>query len=110
MVLGDECTSTWGWKQNAMVVVDTKSKRATFTPEYYAMKHVSRYVQPGAKKLITMGTDENLLAFENTDGSRVVVVYNPEESMKNMSVSLSCDEVMNLELEPKSFNTIVITD
>lgn len=110
MVLGDECTSSWGWKQNAMVVVDTKSKKATFTPEYYAMKHVSRYVQPGAKKLITMGTDENLLAFENTDGSRVVVVYNPEESAKDMTISLSRDEVMNLSMQPKSFNTLLITD
>lgn len=110
MVLGDECTSTWGWKQNAMVVVDTKSKKATFTPEYYAMKHLSRYVQPGAKRLITMGTDENLLAFENTDGSRVVVVYNPEESEKRMSLALSCDEVINVTMDPKSFNTLVITD
>lgn len=110
MVLGDDCRSSWGWKQNAMVVVDTKNKKATFTPEYYAMKHVSRYVQPGAKRLITLGNDYSLMAFENTDGSRVVVVYNPGEEVWNMNISLSCDEVMNVALQPKSFNTLVITD
>lgn len=110
MVLGDDCTSTWGWKQNAMVIVDSKSRKATFTPEYYAMKHVSRYVQPGARRLVTMGKDGNLLAFENTDGSKVVVVYNPEEDPREMSISLSRDEVMHLAMEPQSFNTLVITD
>lgn len=110
MVLGDDCRSSWGWKQNAMVVVDTKSKKATFTPEYYAMKHVSRYVQPGAKRLVTLGNDYSLLAFENTDGSRVVVVYNPGEEVWNMNISLSRDEVMNVALQPKSFNTLLITD
>lgn len=110
MVLGDDCRSSWGWKQNAMVVVDTKAKTARFTPEYYAMKHVSRYVQPGAKRLMTLGNDGNLLAFENADGSRVVVIYNPEEQTKEMTVSLSRDGVMNLSLQPKSFNTLLITE
>lgn len=110
MVLSDNCESSWGWKQNTMVVVDSKSHTATFTPEYYAMKHVSRYVQPGAKKLVTMGKDGDLLAFENTDGSRVIVVYNSEEDKKNMSISLGRDEVINLAMLPKSFNTLIITD
>lgn len=109
MVLGDECRSSWGWKQNAMVVVDTKKNKAILTPEYYAMKHVSRYVQPGAKRLVTMGNDNSLMAFENSDGSRVVVVYNPSEKGRKMTISLGCDEVMNLEMKPKSFNTLVIT-
>ena len=73
------------------------------------MKHVSRYVQPGAKRLVTMGDDNNLMAFENSDGSRVVVVYNPSEKGRKMTISLGCDEVMNLEMKPKSFNTLVIT-
>lgn len=110
MVLDQDCMSSWGWKQNAMVIVDTKAKKATFTPEYYVMKHFSRYVKPGAKRLITMGTDEHLLAFDNGDGSRVIVVYNPDEQTRNMSVSLSRDAVMNLALQPKSFNTLLITD
>lgn len=93
-----------------MVVVDTKSKKATFTPEYWLMKHFSRYVQPGAKRLITLGNNYNLSAFENEDGSRVIVVFNPDETVRNMSVSLGCDGVMNLSLQPKSFNTLLITE
>ncbi|MBD5228891.1 MAG: glycosyl hydrolase family 30 [Bacteroidales bacterium] len=110
MVLSDECKSSWGWKQNAMVVVDSKSKKATFTPEYYVMKHFSRYVQPGARRLVTMGTDENLTAFQNTDGSRVVVIYNPEKEARDMTVSLASDEVISVSMLPQSFNTILITD
>lgn len=110
MVLADECKSSWGWKQNAMVVVDTKAGKATFTPEYYVMKHFSRYVLPGACRLVTMGSDDNLSAFRNIDGSRVVVVYNPEEEARDMTVSLASDEVIKVSMQPKSFNTILITD
>lgn len=110
MVLADECKSTWEWKQNAMVVVDTKKRTATFTPEFYAMKHFSRHIIPGAKRLVTMGNDQNLLAFVNPDGSRVVVVCNHDDSDRNISIALSQSKVINLSMKPKSFNTLILND
>ena len=31
--------SSWGWKQNALIRVDSKTGTITYTPEYYAVKH-----------------------------------------------------------------------
>ena len=61
--------SRWGWAQNSLVVVDPQTKSYRYTPEYYVMKHVSHYVQPGAYKLETEGAYTNLLAFRNPDNS-----------------------------------------
>ena len=61
--------SRWGWEQNSLVVVDPQTKSYRYTPEYYVMKHVSHYVQPGAYKLETEGAYTNLLAFRNPDNS-----------------------------------------
>ena len=58
MVLQDRGTSTWGWNQNAMIVIDSKTRKVTYTPEFYIMKHLSHFVQPGAYKIKTLGNDE----------------------------------------------------
>lgn len=50
-ILCDEGTSGWGWKQNALIRVDSKTGAATYTPEYYAVKHFSNKVVSGTKVL-----------------------------------------------------------
>ncbi len=50
-ILYDGGFSGWGWKQNALIHVDSKTGSATYTPEYYAVKHYSHYVTPGSKVL-----------------------------------------------------------
>ena len=67
--------SRWGWAQNSLVVVDPDTKTFHYTPEYYVMKHLSHYVQPGARKLETSGQFSNLMAFVNSDKSIVAVSY-----------------------------------
>ena len=107
MVLQDKGTSTWGWSQNAMIVIDSKTKQINYTPEFYVMKHLSHYVKPGDHKLKTLGQDENLLAFRNKERKTIILVANKEKKKKNMTVSIN-GNVLNLSLKPKSFNTLSI--
>jgi glucosylceramidase len=62
------------WPQNALLTVDTSTKKLNITPVYYVFRHVSQYVDPGAKVLGTSTNDS--LAFKNPDGTVVAVVYN----------------------------------
>jgi len=50
------------------------TKTLNITPTYYVFRHVSRFVFPGAK--VVAATGSNTLAFKNTDGSIVAVIYN----------------------------------
>ena len=61
------------WAQNALLVVDTGAKTLIRTPTYYVFRHVSQYVDPGAK---LVGVNGDALAFKNPDGSIVTVIYN----------------------------------
>lgn len=61
------------WAQNALLTVDTGSKKLNITPTYYVFRHLSQYVEPGAKVVATSGGDA--LAFKNADGSVVAVLY-----------------------------------
>lgn len=72
--LGKNSEMERDWKQNALMTVDQNTKKLTITPAYYVFRHVSQYVDPGAKVLGTSGGDA--LAFKNPDGSIVAVLYN----------------------------------
>ncbi len=99
--------SRWGWAQNSLVVVDPATKKYRYTPEYYVLKHVSHYVQPGARKLATDGAYTNLLAFRNPDKSIVVVIAN--ETSDNRLVSLRVeDRVYQPVLQAHSISTLLI--
>lgn len=62
------------WPQNSLLTVDTGAKKLIATPAYYVFRHVSQYVDDGAKRLNTQGGDA--LAFKNPDGSVVAVMFN----------------------------------
>ena len=75
MALKKGGVSTWGWSQNSLCVVDPDAKTLTLQPEFYLMKHFSHFVKPGALLFKTKGRwTANTVAFENPDGSLVLVV------------------------------------
>lgn len=99
--------SRWGWAQNSLVVVDPVLKSFRYTPEYYVMKHVSHYVQPGARKLETRGAYTNLLAFHNPDGSVAVVLAN--ETSDDRTVTFRVDDRVYMPfVKAHSLNTFLI--
>ncbi len=75
MALQDGGISTWGWEQNSLCTVNPESGELVKQPEFYLMKHLSHFVKKGAKVLGTAGHfTSNTIAFENLDGSIVLVV------------------------------------
>ncbi|MDP4265233.1 MAG: glycoside hydrolase family 30 protein [Bacteroidota bacterium] len=99
--------STWGWKQNSLVSVDTINKTYTYNYEYYLMKHLSHFVKPGAKRLNTTGSFDNLLAFMNPDKSVVIVIQNDSNEEKKINIKMG-DKAINPSLKPNTFNTFLV--
>jgi glucosylceramidase len=83
---GQNIDSVRPWPQNALLTVDTTAKTLTVTPAYYVFRHVSQYVDPGAKVVGTTGGDA--LAFKNPDGTLVAVVHNTGTAAKAMIVAI----------------------
>ena len=88
----------------AKFTIDKETKEVKYNPEYYIMKHISKYVLPGAYRLITNERTDHL-AFQNPDGQIVVVIVNQEETDKEMNIGYK-DKMISLKVEAKSFNTI----
>lgn len=61
-----------------VVTIDSRDGGITRNPEYYALAHYSRFVLPGARRIASSQEEGGLdnVAFENPDGSVVLVVAN----------------------------------
>ena len=99
--------STWGWKQNSLVSVDTVNRTYHYNYEYYLIKHFSHFVKPGARRLETSGAFTNLLAFINPDKTLVVVACNESDAEKNISIKLG-NKVIEATLKAGSFNSFLL--
>ncbi len=97
------------WPQNAAVVVDSRTKTVTYTPMYYAFKHFSHFVKPGALliKTKTTGTWQDALAFKNPDGSLVLVLQNATVEQIPLKVKVG-KKAAALMLPPESWSTLVL--
>ena len=105
--LNQDGFSRWGWQQNSLVTVDSVTNTFKFNHEYYLMKHISHFVKPGAKKLKTNGGYNDLLAFLNADRSIVIIVRNPLDEVKQVTIQIN-SKAINPVLKASSFNTFLV--
>ena len=103
--LEDNAMSRWGWRQNSLVSVEPKSREWRFNIEYFVLKHLSRYVKRGAKKLVVASGD--WLAFSNPDGSIVAVFGNEGPACERADCIGSA--AWAVQLPANSVSTLFIT-
>lgn len=105
MVLDETGKSSWDWSQNSLVRINRQTKKVDYTDEYYLMKHISHFVQPGSCRL-KVSKEDNMLAFLNHEGKVVVVVYNPEKKSVTSTLQVG-DKKIEYVLQPLSIATLV---
>lgn len=105
--LCDNGESPWGWKQNALIRVDSKARTATLTPEYYAVSHYSRFVSPGSRILAYKPQKEGktpVMVVETPQKKMVVIAGNFNDDAREISVKLG-NRYLNVVLEAHSLHT-----
>ncbi len=90
------------WPQNALLWVDKDTKKLNITPAYYAFRHVSEFVDPGATRIGTQGG--NALAFKNPDGTLVVAMFNSGGAKKE-TVSIG-GKLLQFDLPANGWATV----
>lgn len=108
MLLEPRGRSTWGWEQNSMLTIDPAVGQAVRNPEYYVMKHFSRFTSPGAVRVGLKGPwSGNAVAFKGTDGRITLVISNPFDEQRTLNLN-SNSSLHSFVLAPQSFHTIVL--
>lgn len=90
-----------------IVTVNQQSKELTYTLDYYALAHFSKFVRPKALRVASTSNDRiRSVAFKNTDGSIAAVLFNDSEASESVVIQLRGEEVLQLEMPAKSALTV----
>lgn len=94
----------------APIHADTKSGQLIFTNEYYYIGHFSKFIRPGAKRIISSSNESDLLttAFINTDGKVVVVAMNKSDKKIAYRLCIAKKAAKEIISLPHSIATWVI--
>ncbi len=107
MILSAGRVSTWGWRQNSMISIDSTTGTVSYNPEFYLVKHFSHFIRPGARKLRISGERLSELAFQNPDGSIVLVLHNEGDNAETRRVKIG-SQLIELELGGHAFGTALV--
>lgn len=109
LILPDRGESQWGWKQNALVRVNSKERTYEYVPEWFAYRHYSHFIKEGTKIVgfQPTGSDKTpVLVGINPNGKYIVVAGNLSDETKCVSVDID-GKYLNVSLSPHSFNSFV---
>ncbi len=76
MILDERRTSTWGWRQNSLFVIDRNSGQVTAQPDFGVMRLLSGHIPPGAQRIEAFCFVRPTIAFARPDGTIVVFIWN----------------------------------
>lgn len=75
----------------APIIADTRDSSLHYMNSYYYIGHFSKFLKPGARRILATSTSDDLLAtaFKNEDGKIVVVVMNEKDKDSEYAVWLN---------------------
>jgi glucosylceramidase len=93
----------------APIIGDTKTGKVHYTNSYYYIGHFSKFIRPGAKRIISSASRDKLqtTSFINDDGKVVVVVLNLSEENIPYTLWIDGHGTQTTSL-PHSIATLVI--
>ncbi len=109
-LLPDRGTSPWGWNQNALIHIDSKTRQFRYTAEYYAVKHFSHFVAPGSEMVGYHPIDSHrtlAVVYRTVEGKHIVIAGNFSAETQTVTFKLG-KKYLNAELNAHSFNTYVL--
>lgn len=107
MVLDETGYSITNWSQNSPVIINRKTKSITYTPQFYAFKHFSYFIKPGARRIETIGNYKDQIAFINPDGDIVLEIQNAHSVEHDVSVQINGKSFKPV-LPARSWNTFIL--
>lgn len=94
----------------APITLDRNNDEVIFNWSYYFIGHLSRYIKPGAKRILSRNDVDNdiyNLAYKNPDGSIVVIVLSESDNDATMTIDVDGNGA-KIDVPAHSITTYII--
>ncbi len=93
-----------------VITVNSKTSAVTYTVDYYALGHFSKFVRPGALRISSQSSNGafNQVAFQNKDGRLVVIGHNTGRNTLTVQIG-SGTSAMNVSVPANAAVTVAWT-
>merc|ERR1712217_197275 len=97
---------------SAPVLVDSTRDLIVYQSSYYYIGHFSRYIKPGAVRILSATSRDALeaTAFANTDGTIAVVVLNQRDEKIDFVLDCNGKTTSQTQAPPRPITTFVLLD
>lgn len=93
---------------SAPVLINPVTDEVIYTPLYYLLSHFSKFIRPDAHRIGLKGEEVKGLIYtaaKNPDGSIAVVVFNKNEEVLELSITLEANKYTT-QIAPRAIQTI----
>jgi len=105
MILNESGYSGWGWKQNSLINIDRENQVVTYNPDYSVIALLSKYMQPGAKRIASFA-NETLISVKK-NGEVYLFVQNKSDKEKKYTCVEQGETVASAAIPAKSVAVII---
>ena len=105
MILDETGKSGWGWKQNSLINIDSKTQEVIYNPDYSVIALFSKYMQPGAKRIASYAK-ETLISLKK-DNKIYLFVQNKSDKEKKYRCVEKGETVATATIPAKSVAVII---
>jgi glucosylceramidase len=96
---------------SAPILADTARGELMHQSAYWTLGHFARFIQPGARRVLTVAAQEiDTTAFVNPDGSTAVVASHRQDHALRFALCIDGRCSSAVELPPRSIATFVASD
>jgi glucosylceramidase len=107
IILNETSKSTWGWKQNSMVIIDRKTGDIQYTPDYNAVYIACKNIRPKDKRIAHISSHKIVTVM---DENGVIKLLIQNENLENKFIRLFfAEKEINLEIAANAISCIKIS-
>jgi glucosylceramidase len=104
MILNETTSSGWGWKQNSLINIHRENHQITYNPDYAVLSLLSKYMQPGAKRIASFS--KSTLISVKKNNTVYLFVQNKTDTAKNYQCIENGETVTTAMIPAKSVAVI----
>ncbi|TGV04168.1 glycoside hydrolase family 30 protein [Flavivirga rizhaonensis] len=105
MILNETGKSGWDWKQNSLININRDEKTITYNPDYAVIYLMSKFLQPGAKRIASFCRSD-IISVEN-NGEIYLLVQNEKNEVEYFECHVAGEKTV-VEVPANSLSAIVV--